>query len=93
MTDNLEPDRKFWRVNFDNVTYIIVARDESHVREMLPGIVANISEPPYQELLAEDGEPRIREVDGSTLIGDDDRDGKQHRIDTYPMGMWACSEY
>lgn len=90
---DLEPDRKFWRVHFDEVTYVIVARDESHVRDMLPEIVAQISEPPYQELLSEYGDPQIREVDGGLLIGDDDRDGKQHRIDTYPMGMWACSEY
>ena len=95
----LEPDRRYFHVDLDCVGYTVVARDEAHVKELMPDIyfvqcTGGMGEPDksYAEAVA-DYDLFIREIPGESTIWDDGRDGLQHRIDTYPLGTWASSEY
>ena len=93
----MEPGRRFFSVELDCVSYTVVARDEDHLREMMPAVYAaqfgDRPDKPYDEALTNYGGLLIREIEGSATIFDDERDGKQHPINTYALGMWASSEY
>ena len=104
----LEPDRRYFSVDLACVSFTVVARDEAHVRELMPEIwhmqicggycaskgipQSECQETSYAEAQAEFG-IGIEEISGETTIVDDGRDGNKHRIDTYPLGTWASSEY
>lgn len=98
-TDPAEPGRRYFSVDFDSVSYTVVARDEAHVKELIPGIFdthtggAEYQDRSYAETVADSGAPEITETTGDTTIWCDERDGLQHPINTYPLGTWACSEY
>lgn len=95
--DPIEPGRRYFSVELDCVSYTVVARDEDHLREIMPAVYAAQygGEPDrtYEEALAEYGGLGIAEIEGTTTIWDDGRDGLQHPINTYALGMWASSEY
>lgn len=94
--DPMEPGRRFFSVELDCVSYTVVARDEDHLLELMPSIyLAQYGDPdkPYEQAFIDHGGLLIRELDGSTTIWDDGRDGKQHPINTYALGTWASSEY
>jgi len=92
----LELDRSFFSIAFDHISYTVVARDRAHALELMPEIVMAQygGDTSYAELLGNGADaPDIREIPGETNIWDDGRDGKQHPINTYPLGTWASSEY
>lgn len=97
--DPAEPGRRYFSIDFDCVSYTVVARDEAHVKEIFPGIYdaltggAEYQDRSYTEAIADSGDPEITEIAGTTTIWCDQRDGLQHPINTYPLGTWASSEY
>ena len=95
--DPSAPGRRYFSVELDCVSYTVVARDEAHVRALMPSIYAamhgDVPDRSYEEVLADHGGLGITEIDGAKTIWDDGRDGLQHPINTYALGMWASSEY
>ncbi len=95
------PGRMYFSVEFDHVSYTIVAESEAAASAMMPGIYALMCgvvgdekpDPTYEETLADWGDLEFIEIPGTTTIHDDGRDGLSHPINTYPLGTWASSEY
>lgn len=95
------PGRRYFSIEFDHVSYTIVAESSAAAIAMMPGIYRlmhgcpdhQTPDPTFEETLADWGDIEAIEIPGTTTIHDDGRDGLQHPINTFPLGTWASSEY
>lgn len=99
--DPATPGRRYFSIEFDHVSYTLVAENEAAALAMMPGVYRLMNgcldhetpDPTFEETLADWGDIDVIEIPGSTTIHDDVRDGLSHPINTYPLGTWASSEY
>lgn len=92
-----QPEKRFWKVEFDCISFSMVARDREHVMELLRDYYRNTGEVgEFEEKLAIEV-PDICELteEQAALVTpfDDRRDGKRYPLTTFELGAVASSEY